>query len=107
MCAVPFSGQEVIESRQKKSAELPLITICQPKMIFRDQLSKELLRQVLRFLRSVTFSAHIGVDGIPVGAAKRFQCALRAGGFSLSRRQHHAPARGREDARTCCIWFLG
>ena len=79
MRAAPFPRQEIIERGQKEPAELPLATIRQTKMIFGDQLSKELLRQILRLLRSVPFPAHIRIDGIPIGMAKRFQRALCRG----------------------------
>jgi len=65
-------------------------------------MDKESLREVLGVGHIVALSPHIGVKGIPVGAAERFQglgCLRR---LFLRRRQHHAPMRGGEFRRTGC-----
>ena len=64
-------------------------------------MGKEPLREVLGVGHIVALSPHIGVKGIPVGAAERFEGLHGLRAFLVRGRQHDAPVGGGKDPRGC------
>ena len=97
--AVPFVRQEPLQRHNEEGAEAALLPRGRFQVILLQQPGEELLGQVLGVGRAVPLPAHVGIQGIPVGAAKRFE---RRGGLRRilpARRQDHRPVRGNKDRR--------
>src|SRR5207244_430719 len=74
MGAVPFIRQKMIHRSEQEGAKPAFLTANLLERFTREQLRKEPLRQILRFLRPATLTAHVNVKRIPIGPAKLLQC---------------------------------
>src|SRR4029077_12296807 len=73
-----------------------------------QQFRKKALREILgRIGRTVPAPAHVFIDGLPVGRAKRLQCTLALFSLDAAYRLDYGSARGRETIPTGLEVFLG
>jgi hypothetical protein len=68
--AIALVGQKVLERREEKRPELALLAIGLREELLRQEVGEERLGQVLGVVRVVPTAAKIGIERIPVRAAK-------------------------------------
>jgi hypothetical protein len=95
----PFIDEEMIDGGEQKGSEPASSGISQRETTALEQSREKLLRQVFGVLGVMAFAANIGVEWIPVGAAKLVQRMRRAGRIQRCGRKHDAPVRGGEPMR--------
>jgi len=78
--AVPLIGQKMLQRREEKGTEPPFLRIGLPDDLLVEDESEERLRQILRIFGRVALTPHVGVERIPIRAAKLLQSFLCGGG---------------------------
>lgn len=94
---VVLVGKKMLERRQQKGAKLTLRAIHVAQAMFLDQPREELLGQILRALRRLPLSPHIGIQWKPINPRQFLQCPLpQAVRIQPARGQHDTPPRRRK-----------
>ena len=95
---VPFVDEEILERTEEKSAKPPAIAVGVPKVFSFEKPDEEFLNQIRRVVRVVSVTPDVGIERIPVGAAKTFQRFSGLRRVLLARLQHDAPVSRVKDA---------
>jgi hypothetical protein len=90
--------QKIFERGEQKRTEPALLPIDPDVNLMLDQVSKKILREILRVFHAVAATANKTVKRCPIGLAKLRERGLRNLGFGLTspRRENHAPVGRRK-----------
>ena len=94
---VPFVGQKAFQGDQQEGAEFALLARGGLQVILLQQPRKKALSEFLGVGRAAAGAAGVGVEGIPIGAAERFEGLGRFRGAFGLRGKHHGPMGGDEN----------
>src|SRR5436190_3983933 len=94
----PFAlvREKMIQRQQEKGTELSLRSIRLGREILLQKAREEALGQILSIFLPIATPPNVGIERVPISAAKFLQCVRGLGNLSLSRRQHDAPVSGGE-----------
>lgn len=84
-------GNEVLQRDEQKRAKSTVFAAHRLKALPAQQMNKETLRQVFRFMRGDALPAQKGIEGIPL-----LPTQARKGFLVARRRQNLGPERGHE-----------